>query len=227
MSSLIDPYDLIAPKNYGIKRTPHDAWTLLRKESPVHRCEFGGDFEDFWAITRHADILDISSKPHLFSNREGPMILSRLQKIQAARRAESPMGQMRTIIEMDPPEHRAFRNVAKGFFTPRSISDSMRTLLSGCPPCARQHPRAARGVGRADRKPRVRRRPVPDPRELRRRAQDASGSLPDPAGARLITSGCASPRSGPAPAARACRPSRWPSWARPLASPAAPSTSGP
>jgi len=103
MSSLIDPYDLIAPKHYGTRGTPHDAWTLLREKSPVHRCEFGGDFEDFWAITRHADIIDVSSKPHLFSNREGPMVLSRLQKIQVARRSESPMGQMRTIIEMVGP----------------------------------------------------------------------------------------------------------------------------
>jgi len=121
MSSLIDPHDLIAPRNYGLGGVPHDAWTLLREESPVHRCEFDGDYQDFWAITRHADIMDISCKPHLFSNREGPMILSRAQKIQSDKRAESPMGQMRTIIEMDPPEHRAFRNVAKGFFTPRSI----------------------------------------------------------------------------------------------------------
>src|SRR5215472_3598970 len=136
MSSRIDPYDLIAAKNYGSKGTPHDVWTLLRKESPVHRCEFDGDFEDFWAITKHADIIDISSKPHLFSNREGPMILNRGQKIQAANRAASPLGQMRTIIEMDPPEHRDFRNVAKGFFTPRSIrrldeivTESARALI--------------------------------------------------------------------------------------------------
>ena len=119
--SLIDPYDLIAPRNYGTRGVPHDAWTLLRKESPVHRCEFGGDFEDFWAITKHADIIDVSSKPHLFSNREGPMLLSREQKIQVQKRASGPMGRMLTIIEMDPPEHRDFRNVARGFFTPRAI----------------------------------------------------------------------------------------------------------
>jgi cytochrome P450 len=121
MAPLVDPYDLIAPSHYGTRGTPHDAWTRLREESPVHRCEFGGDFEDFWAITRHADIIDVSSKPQLFSNREGPMILNREQRIQMARRATSPLGQMRTIIEMDPPEHRDFRNLAKGFFTPRSI----------------------------------------------------------------------------------------------------------
>jgi len=39
------------------------------------------------------------------------------------RQAENPdeFGGMRTIIEMDPPEHRDFRKVASGFFTPRSI----------------------------------------------------------------------------------------------------------
>jgi cytochrome P450 len=121
MPLAIDPHDLIRPRNYGTRGVPHDTWTLLRKESPVHRCEFGGEFEDFWAITKHADIIDVSSKPHLFSNREGPMILSRAQKIQVERRASGPMGRMLTIIEMDPPEHRDFRNVARGFFTPRAI----------------------------------------------------------------------------------------------------------
>jgi cytochrome P450 len=119
--SSIDPYDLIAPNHYGTKGVPHAVWTRLRKESPVHKCEFGGDYEDFWAITKHADIMDVSSKPHIFSNREGPMLLNRVQKIQAANRAASPIGQMRTIIEMDPPEHRDFRKVASGFFTPRAI----------------------------------------------------------------------------------------------------------
>jgi cytochrome P450 len=136
MSSPIDPFDLMAPKNYGTKGVPHDTWTRLREESPVHRCEFGGDFEDFWAITKHADILDISVKPHLFSNREGPMILSRDQKVQVAKRASGPMGKMLTIIEMDPPEHRDFRKVASGFFTPRAIerldeivAESARALI--------------------------------------------------------------------------------------------------
>ena len=136
MTALVDPYDLIAPVRYGTRGTPHAAWTLLRERSPVHRCEFGGDFEDFWAITRHADIVEISSRPQVFSNREGPMLLNRVQKLQMARRAQNPMGQMRTIIEMDPPEHRVFRNVAKGFFTPRSIqrldeivSESARALV--------------------------------------------------------------------------------------------------
>ena len=137
MRAPVDPYDLMAPSHYGRRGVPHDVWTRLRAESPVHRCEFAsGDFEDFWAITKHADIMDISVKPDVFANIEGPMILSRLQKAQVAKRASSPLGQMRTIIEMDPPEHRDFRKVASGFFTPRSIqrldqivADSARELI--------------------------------------------------------------------------------------------------
>jgi cytochrome P450 len=135
-SVAIDPYDLIAPSHYGTRGVPHEVWTRLREEAPVHRCEFGGDFEDFWAITKHADIVDVSGKPHLFSNREGPMLLSRLQKLQVAKRDASPMGKMKTIIEMDPPEHRSIRKVASGLFTPRSIrrldeivTESARSLV--------------------------------------------------------------------------------------------------
>ena len=135
MSAPIDPYDLMDPLRYGAKGVPHDVWTRLRRESPVHRCEFrNDDFEDFWAITRHADIMEISAKPDVFSNLQGPMILSRLQQAQSAKRAESPLGRMRTIIEMDPPEHRDFRRVASGFFKPRSIQrlDEIVTESARC-----------------------------------------------------------------------------------------------
>lgn len=138
MSLQIDPLDLISPKHYGTKGVPHDAWTRLRAEAPVFRCETEDKFDSFWAITRHADIMDISGRPEVFSNSLGPMILSQLQRRQVERRAESPMGQMKTIIEMDPPEHRAFRKVASGFFTPRGIrrlneivTDSARSLIDG------------------------------------------------------------------------------------------------
>ncbi len=114
-----DPNDLITPKNYGVKGQPHEIWTQLRKEAPVYRCE-PDTHPPFYAITRHADIINISNKPHIFSNIEGPMLLD---NAQLKRQADDPssFGQMKTIIEMDPPEHRDFRKVASGFFTPRSI----------------------------------------------------------------------------------------------------------
>jgi hypothetical protein len=58
--------DLIASRNYGVAGQPHDAWTQLRKHAPVWRCE-SSEFPPFYAITRHADIVKISSKPQIFT----------------------------------------------------------------------------------------------------------------------------------------------------------------
>jgi len=115
----IDPQDLIIPKNYGVAGQPHEAWSWLREHAPVYRCE-ADPYEDFWAITRHADIMDISGKPDVFSSLRGPTVLTQDQLARQARDTGA-FASMRTIIEMDPPEHRSFRKVASGFFTPRSI----------------------------------------------------------------------------------------------------------
>ncbi len=64
---LTDGFDLIDPGSYADHGAPHDAWTQLRRESPVHRCEPAGH-EPFWAITRHADICEISKQPDKFLN---------------------------------------------------------------------------------------------------------------------------------------------------------------
>ena len=114
-----DPNDLIIPKNYGLAGQPHAIWSQLRKEAPTFRC-VSDDFEPFYCITRHADIMEISNQPEIFSNIEGPMLLNHEQLRRRADDSAS-FGKMRTIIEMDPPEHRDFRKVASGFFTPRSI----------------------------------------------------------------------------------------------------------
>ncbi len=121
MSLEIDPRELIIPKNYGVEGQPHDLWTRLREQSKLYHCS-SGDLEDFWAITRHADIMDISGKPEIFSNTRGPTLLNPEQhEALVVNRDRGAFGMMKTIIEMDPPEHRDFRRVASGFFTPRSI----------------------------------------------------------------------------------------------------------
>ncbi|MDZ7734661.1 MAG: hypothetical protein U5R31_17690 [Acidimicrobiia bacterium] len=98
-------------------RPPHDIWTRLRAESPVHHCDPPG-YEPFWAITKYSDIVDISTKPDIFLNEPGINVLTQDQ-IEALE--ESAFGSMRVIIGMDPPEHRDVRKIAAPEFTPRAI----------------------------------------------------------------------------------------------------------
>ena len=114
----VDAQDLIAADRYGDRGVPYAAWAELRRQ-PLQYVEPVG-YEAFWPITRHADIVAVSSDPETFCNGKGIVVLTeRQQAMEAA--GTSPIRQMKTIIEMDPPDHRTFRKVASGFFTPRGI----------------------------------------------------------------------------------------------------------
>ena len=68
--TITDGLDLLDPAGYAERGAPHDVWTRLRREAPVHRCEPRG-YEPFWAITRHAQVCEISKQPDLYLNRGG------------------------------------------------------------------------------------------------------------------------------------------------------------
>ena len=130
---LTDGFDLIDPASYAANGPPHESWTALRRHSPVHRCE-PRDYPPFWAITRHAHICEISKQPDKFLNQTG---ITHQRTHETIDRSEG-IGAMRTIIEMDPPEHRGFRKVASPWFTPRAldridaaVQASARALVDG------------------------------------------------------------------------------------------------
>lgn len=115
-----DPLDLIAPAHYGDKGAPHDPWSALRGQ-PLHKVSPPG-FQPFWPVTRHADITKISAQPEDFSNAADSIVVWNDEQMAKNDSGEpSPLRDMRTVIAMDPPEHRMFRKVASGFFTPRGI----------------------------------------------------------------------------------------------------------
>ena len=62
--------ELISPEAYANRGPPHEIFRRLRAESPVHWCEPPG-YEPFWAITKHADIFDISTSPDRFASGPG------------------------------------------------------------------------------------------------------------------------------------------------------------
>ncbi len=124
--SITDGLDLVSSHSYANKGVPHDVWTRLRSESPVHWCTPAG-FEPFWAITRHADICEISKQPDTFSSADGIAMIQQAQEVQL-REQNQGFGAMRVIIEMDPPEHRGYRNVTSPVFTPRAVMAMDETI---------------------------------------------------------------------------------------------------
>ena len=67
-------------------------------------------------MTRRADIVWISKQPERFIN--GP----RLAIFEQGGPVEGERTFIRQLLNMDPPDHAKYRDVASGWFTPRSIA---------------------------------------------------------------------------------------------------------
>ena len=61
----LDQLDVISARGYGERGYPHAEWERLRRESPVHFMRPEG-YLPFWAVTKHADIVEVSKQPEVF-----------------------------------------------------------------------------------------------------------------------------------------------------------------
>jgi cytochrome P450 len=111
---MIDGLRLIDPRAYAEQGYPHAEWKQLRQE-PLRYFEPEG-WQPFWAITKHADVIEVSKQPERFINGLG-MTLIRKREADT----QGSFMQMRTIINMDQPDHRKYRKVASPWFTPRAL----------------------------------------------------------------------------------------------------------
>jgi cytochrome P450 len=109
-TSGIDPLDLVDPARYARRGYPHEVWTRLRAEEPVAHFAPPG-YRPFWAITRHADIVQLASQPVRFSSAHGIML--------GPANAVAVPSEM--VVTLDPPRHGPMRRVASRRFTPRAL----------------------------------------------------------------------------------------------------------
>jgi cytochrome P450 len=114
------------PSAYADEERFHAAATLLRRESPVHWVDEPG-YRPFWAVTRHADIMDIERDNSLFLSNPRPLLAPEAAEILAQERGV----ELRTLIHMDEPDHKAYRAIAATWFQPnalRRLEDRMQEL---------------------------------------------------------------------------------------------------
>jgi cytochrome P450 len=94
----------------------HAIYTDMRKNDPVALIETE-EYMPFWAVSKHADILEIERQHEKFLNTQNSVLIRRKEE---EIRAESPV-QMRTLINMDGAEHAAFRRLTQDWFMPKNL----------------------------------------------------------------------------------------------------------
>ena len=98
----------------------HAIFARLRREDPVHRIEADG-YPPFWAVTKHADIVEVERRSDLFLN--APLTFMRSKQEMAVRMKETGgTGQyLRMLVHMDGPDHRMHRAIAQTWFMPPNL----------------------------------------------------------------------------------------------------------
>jgi cytochrome P450 len=102
------------PIAYADDAILHAALRHLRANAPVSWVDVP-DYQPFWAITKHADIMAIERANTLFTNSPRPLLATAEgDKHQAA-------SGVSTLIHMDEPDHRVVRAIGADWFRPKAM----------------------------------------------------------------------------------------------------------
>jgi len=105
--------DIATPEHYERNGYPYPEWARLRREAPVFWYE-RSNVDPFWAITKHADVIELSKQPDIFLN--DPRLAVFTNDFPPP-----PENSVRHLLNMDPPDHAAYRKVTSQRFTPRAV----------------------------------------------------------------------------------------------------------
>ncbi|CPR11433.1 cytochrome P450 monooxygenase [Mycobacterium bohemicum DSM 44277] len=95
---------------------PFDIYRRMREETPLYYDEK----EDFYALTRHEDVAAAFKDFETYSSARGC-------DLAMVRKGISP--EQKSIIFMDPPEHRHMRSLLNKAFTPRAVQSQRETVI--------------------------------------------------------------------------------------------------
>ena len=124
---------LADPQAYTDEAGLHAALAHLRKYAPVSWVDVEG-YRPFWAITKHADIMDIERQNDLFTNDPRSILVA--TELDDKLRADRDAGiGLSTLIHMDDPHHRDMRKIGADWFRPKA----MRALKARCDELAKMY----------------------------------------------------------------------------------------
>lgn len=108
----------VDPAAYADDARLKAAFAELRSNQPVVWVESDA-FAPFWAITKHADVMEVSTRREVFNNSPRPVLTPRAVE---ERRAGGKAFRMRSLIHMDGEEHTTHRSLVAEWFLPKNVS---------------------------------------------------------------------------------------------------------
>lgn len=121
---------LTDPKAYGEWDGLHEKFAWARANAPLAVAEVP-DYDPFWAVTRHADIMEVSRNNKLFASGVRQTTLT-MRAIDQLVRSQIPDGHLvKSLVQMDAPDHMKYRLLTQTWFMPKNlrlIEDRIREI---------------------------------------------------------------------------------------------------
>jgi cytochrome P450 len=117
----------VDPAAYADPVAWHATAQRIREESPILKVQVEG-YPDFWAITTHANVMEVERHPEIFTNAPYPTVTPS-SHVEVATNVP-----VKTLIQMDGDEHKAHRNIVNDWFKPvsvNSLQERIDTLALG------------------------------------------------------------------------------------------------
>ena len=111
---------VISPSGHADDDRLQAAFKLLRAEAPVYWVDTPG-VRPFWLISRHADVMAVERKRAPFSAEPRTFLSSEMAEDRLRRILGKPYV-LRGLLQMDDPDHGAYRAVAQPRFTPAALA---------------------------------------------------------------------------------------------------------
>lgn len=110
-----DELDVISHGSYQ-EGPPYELYRQLRNEAPVIRCRGMEPMytDEFWAITRHHDVVEVSRKFQTYSSAKKGSLMNEAP-------TEIDNDGARLLIDLDPPQHTRLRTLVNRGFTPKAM----------------------------------------------------------------------------------------------------------
>jgi cytochrome P450 len=102
------------PTAYADPTRWHAVAKQIRDERPILRVTVEA-YPEYWAITKHADVMEIERHPVEFTNSPVPTLA---RKTNAGTAMDGPV---KTLVQMDGDQHKAHRGVVNEWFMPGSV----------------------------------------------------------------------------------------------------------
>ena len=121
---------VVSPRAYATQKELMAGFRWLRSNNPLGLIEIDG-FDPFWAVTRYADIVEVSRRHDLFrsGDRSSTLVPKATDRLARSLTGGSPH-LMRTLLQMDAPDHPQYRQITQRWFARQGVAmleDRVRT----------------------------------------------------------------------------------------------------